>query len=136
MNPFILALIPNMVKAGFNALKDHQAKKTAIVERKDELRKMKLETDLQLIKLGNAADIEQDTKSRGFAGWMDDISFVVFLLPVPLAFIPPAVPHIKAGFTVLGEMPVEYQVCIGLMLASVWGYKRALLPLLLGRLKK
>ena len=116
--------------------------KAAQQERTDELKTMELSTKLESIRNGQMADITQDTDARGNAGWMDDISFYLFLLPVPLSFFPSMVPHIKAGFEVLEDMPEYYQVALGLMLVSVWGYRRLVVPLVevavkqwVGRLK-
>jgi hypothetical protein len=103
--------------------------KAAQKERKDELKKINLESKIQAIQAGQTADITQDTGARAAAGWMDDISFYLFLLPVPLAFFPGMVPHIQAGFTVLESMPQYYQIALGLMLVSVWGYRRLVIPL-------
>ena len=116
--------------------------KAAEKERKDTLKDKELTTKLEGIRNGQMADIEQDTSARGNAGWMDDISFYLFLLPVPLSFFPSMVPHIKAGFDVLEDMPQYYQIALGLMLVSVWGYRRLVVPLVevavkqwVGRLK-
>ncbi len=90
---------------------------------------MELTTKLESIRNGQMADISQDTSANANAGWMDDISFYLFLLPVPLSFFPSMVPHIRAGFEVLESMPQYYQVALGLMLVSVWGYRRLVIPL-------
>lgn len=129
MNPF--SIVAGLFKSGLDAYNTNKKIKAAVDERKDELKKIKLSSDLERIAKGELSDIEQDDKTRGFAGWMDDLSFVLFLLPVPLAFFPDVVPHITAGFTALEAMPVAYQVIIALMLASVWGYKRVVTPIVL-----
>lgn len=103
--------------------------KAAQKERSDELKKASLNAKLESIRAGQMADITQDTGARSNAGWMDDISFYLFLLPVPLAFFPGMVPHIQAGFAVLESMPEYYQIALGLMLVSVWGYRRLVVPL-------
>lgn len=103
--------------------------KAAQKERQDELKNMELTTKLESIRNGQMADISQDTSANANAGWMDDISFYLFLLPVPLSFFPSMVPHIRAGFEVLESMPQYYQVALGLMLVSVWGYRRLVIPL-------
>lgn len=116
--------------------------KAAKQERKDELKKASLDAKLEGIRNGQMADITQDNGARANAGWMDDISFYLFLLPVPLAFFPDMVPHIQAGFSVLETMPQYYQIALGMMLVSVWGYRRLVIPLVevvvkqwVGRLK-
>lgn len=108
---------------------DRQKIKAAEVERKDVIKKTALDAKLESIRAGQSSDIEQDNEARSNAGWMDDISFYLFLLPVPMAFVPGMDVYIKAGFDVLEDMPQYYQVALGLMLVSVWGYRRLVIPL-------
>ncbi len=136
MSPLLFTPIFGAIKSLIGAWSDNKKRGAARLKQKDDDRSTKLKSDLHLIESGQEADIIQDTNARGYAGWMDDISFYIMFSPVPLSFFPPAVPHITAGFEVLEGMPVEYQVCVGLMLASIWGYKRLITPLLLGRIKK
>ncbi len=121
---------------------NRQTIKAAKSVRKDELKKAHLDAKLAAIKNGQEADIRQDVNARQTAGWMDDISFYLFLIPVPMSFFPDMVPHIKAGFAVLDDMPEYYQIALGLMLVSVWGYRRLVIPIVevvvkqwVGRLK-
>tara|TARA_R110002073_G_scaffold321199_1_gene497180 strand:- start:878 stop:1330 length:453 start_codon:yes stop_codon:yes gene_type:complete len=97
--------------------------------RRDELRSKEL--DAKIVSARNKEDsaIYQDDNARSMAGYMDDISFYLFLTPVPLSFFPNMVPHIIAGFDALSTMPEAYQVALGLMLVQVWGYKRLVLPI-------
>lgn len=108
---------------------NRQTIKAAEKERKDELKRMDLDTKLASIRAGVASDIKQDEESRGIAGVMDDISFYVFLAPLVLCFYPPAVPHIREGFTVIESMPVWWQYGLGMMLVAVWGYRRLVVPI-------
>ena len=108
---------------------DRQKINAAQKERNDELRKASLDAKLASIKAGQSADIDADTNARSYAGWMDDISFYLFLAPVPLSFIPGMVPVIREGFAALESMPQYYQIALGLMLVSVWGYRRLVVPI-------
>lgn len=81
------------------------------------------------IKRGDVSDIQMDQESRGMVGWMDDISFYIFLSPAVLCFYPPALPHMKAGFLALEELPTWWQAGLGLMLVSVWGYRKLVSPI-------
>lgn len=85
---------------------------------------------IQTIKRGDVSDISMDQESRGLAGWMDDISFYVFLSPAVLAFFPPALPHVTAGFAALESMPQWWQAGLGMMLVSVWGYRKLVSPII------
>ncbi|CAL9987851.1 hypothetical protein VPHD148_0305 [Vibrio phage D148] len=121
--------IGDAVSAVGNYLNEGQKIKAAQKERSDDIKKASLDAKLEAIRAGQTADINQDTGARSNAGWMDDISFYLFLLPVPLSFFPGMVPHIEAGFKVLENMPEYYQISLGLMLVSVWGYRRLVIPL-------
>tara|TARA_R100000541_G_scaffold51481_1_gene58944 strand:+ start:1499 stop:1924 length:426 start_codon:yes stop_codon:yes gene_type:complete len=104
--------------------------KAAKSERKDELSKLSLETKLESIRKGEDADIQMDANANGRIPWADDLSFLLWLLPVPLAFLPSCVPHIQAGFQVLSTMPEWYMYSLGMMLISVWGYRRLVIPVI------
>jgi hypothetical protein len=73
--------------------------------------------------------MQMDVKARGVAGWMDDFSFFVFMLPALLAFVPSMVPTVTAGFIALEAMPEYYQLALGMMLVAVWGYRRLVTPI-------
>lgn len=124
-----LGLITEAISSVGEYFTNGQKIKAAEKERLSELKKMEIEAKLEAIKTGTAADISQDTVGMKNAGLMDDISFYLFLAPVPLAFIPGMVGHIQAGFQVLENMPDYYKIALGLMLVSVWGYRRLVLPL-------
>ena len=112
--------------------KDKQEIKAAVRERGDVLKKLKLEA----ITRSDDATITMDTEARSLAGYMDDISFYLFLAPLPLVFIPSMQPHVMAGFQALETMPVWYQTALGLMLAAVWGYRKIVQPIILKLLGK
>lgn len=122
--------IPSIIGSIGAYFNEGQKIKAAQKERSDTLKRTALDAKLKAIEAGQSADITQDKSARSEAGWMDDISFYLFLLPVPLAFVPDAVPHIQAGFAVLESMPEYYQIALGMMLVSVWGYRRLVIPLL------
>ena len=128
MNPF--SIVTNLISSGVSYFSEKNKIKAAITERKDELARLSLESKLEVIKRGDIADIEMDADSRNNAGWMDDVSFFVFLTPAVLAFYPPALPHIHAGFDALRAMPEWYQYALGMMLVSVWGYRKLVGPII------
>ena len=134
MNP--ISAILGVFNSVTNAYSNNQKIKAAVRTRKDELTQTKVDAKIKRIADGDMSDIEQDDNARGFAGWMDDISFFIFILPIPLSFFPFFVPHIQEGFLVLKGMPVEYQCIIAMMLASVWGYKRVINPVIIAFTKK
>ena len=102
---------------------------TEVVKGKQAIKKAVTESKIKRIEAKEMTDIELDKLSRENSGWRDDISFYLFLMPMVLAFYPPALPHIQAGFIALESMPQWYQYGLGMMLISVWGYRKLVSPI-------
>lgn len=124
-----LATVTTLLSAAAKYFSEGRQIKAAVKIRKDELSKLSLETKLQAIKSSDETAIAMDKNTEGRISWADDVSFAVFLLPALLAFWPPALPHIQAGFTALRSMPDWYQYALGMMLVSVWGYRQLVNPI-------
>lgn len=122
-----IPIISDIIKGVSDYANKRQEIKAAVRERKDVIKEKALDAKLEGIRNGTEADIEMD-KNRN-SGWMDDVSFAVFLMPALLAFYPPAIPHIEAGFKALASMPLWYQYALGMMLVAVWGYRRLVTPI-------
>jgi len=131
----LLTIVPSLVKGAFGYFEKKQVIKQAIDERKDELKKLALTNQLEGIKNATEADMQLDRTSEDRIAWADDVSFAVFLMPAIFAFYPPALPHITAGFEALKSMPEWYQYALGMMLISVWGYRRLVSPIILSLTK-
>jgi len=128
LNP--LSIIGDAITAVGGYFRDGQKIKAAVGERKDELKKINLTARIESAKAGVTHDMKMDESARANAGWMDDISFYVFLAPAILAFFPGMVDHIENGFAVLQDMPDWYQYALGMMLVSVWGYRKLVSPII------
>lgn len=127
----LIGFIPGLFKSGLDTYKEGKQIKAAKDERKDELKKMSLETKLESIKKAETANLDIDTVNGSDPiPWANDVSFALGLLPIPLAFIPGMAPHIAAGFTVIGNMPDAYKYGLGMMLVSVWGYRNLVEPII------
>ena len=131
MNPF--KWVGNLVTAIVNPVGEYftegQKIKAAKQHRKDELKKLNLEAKLESIKNSEKSNTEMDKEAENRIPWADDLTLVLFLLPFVLAFCPPALPHIQAGFEALDKMPEWYKYSIGMMLVSVWGYRNLVAPI-------
>ena len=125
-----LNLISSAIEAVGGYFRDGQKIKAAVSVRKDELKKLDLEAKIKTATASVENDIKMDEGARANAGWMDDISFYVFLAPAILAFFPGMVEHVKNGFAVLATMPEWYQYALGMMLISVWGYRKLVSPII------
>ena len=127
LNP--LSLVGDAITAVGSYFTEGQKIKAAVNERKDELKKLNLEAKIKSATASVENDMKMDEDARANAGWMDDISFYVFLAPAVLAFFPSMVEHIENGFAVLVNMPDWYQYALGMMLVSVWGYRKLVGPI-------
>ena len=105
-------------------------------ERNDQLNEAQTLAAIKRIEAGDNADSDLDMYFVKNNGWKDDISFYIFLSPALLAFFPSMVPHIQAGFDVLENMPVWYQIALAMMLVAVWGYRRMVRPIVESFLKR
>ena len=126
----------NLVEPVVGLFQERQTIKAAKQERKDVLKQMSLKTKLEGIRRSNQTTSDLDAGSRKYAGLMDDVSFYLFIMPVPLVFIPSMQIHVMNGFKALESMPLWYQVTLGLMLASLWGYRKLVQPIILKFLGK
>ena len=104
---------------------------TELVKGSQAIKKAKVKAKIDKIKRGDLSTISMDQGARQAAGWMDDISFYAFLGSAFLCFYPPALPHMRAGFAALATMPLWWQYALGLMLASVWGYRKLIEPIVM-----
>jgi len=130
MLSLILKALGTVVAPAAEAYKNHQTIKDAKNVRVHELKTAELTNKLEQIKQGSLSDMKMDEDSNQRIAWADDVSFIVFLVPCLFAFYPPAVPHIMAGFKTLESMPQWYQIALGMMLVSVWGYRRIVTPII------
>ena len=91
-------------------LKNKAEEKQAIHQRK-----------LEVIKNESSWDNIQATNSG--ASFKDEWFVLLFSIPLILAFIPDAVPHVKAGFDVLESMPDWYKGFLGAAVAASFGLR-------------
>ena len=129
MFTIIAGLLKSAIAPVADAYSKHQTIKDAKNVRKHELATKSLDNKLEQIKQGSLSDMNMDEGANSRIAWADDVSFIIFLVPCLAAFYPPALPHITAGFKALESMPEWYQVALGMMLISVWGYRRIVTPI-------
>jgi len=72
------------------------------------------------------AEIEWDKLAvGGMAGsWKDEWLTILFSIPLFLCFIPGAYRYVQEGFEALQRTPEWYQMSIGVIVASSFGYRR------------
>ena len=92
--------------------------------RKEELKDAQHERRLDVIAKGNAAEAEWNLTAIKNSGWKDEWLTILLSIPLVLAFYPPAIPHVMAGFEALAAMPLWYQSAMGLMIGSAFGYQK------------
>lgn len=110
-------------------IKSNSEMKRHLQERQLNMKEQILSSKLDLIKNGANADSLMDTE-RKHSWWMDDLSFIILLMPLVLAFIPSMSCYVQAGFEAIASMPEWYKYSVAMMLISVWGWRRVLTPIL------
>lgn len=86
-----------------------------------EIKKAKIDMQVSRYKKLGEMDLEA-TKGMMFS-WKDEYLLVLFTIPLVLAFIPPLVPYVIAGFQILQTLPAWYQWAITGMVAATFGLR-------------
>lgn len=110
---------------------EKQVLASAVDARKDELKKLSLESKLKGVSEASESDMKMDQEANERISWGDDLTLILALLPCVLAFFPSQLPSVMAGFAALEAMPMWYKYALGMILASVWGYRRLVSPIIL-----
>ena len=127
----ITKLLDVLVEPISSYFKNRSVIKAEVKKRKDEIKKLSLKAKIKSIQKSEDINLSLD-QSNGSdpIPWANDVTLVLFLLPFVLAFYPPALPHIIAGFEALENMPEWYKYSLAMMLISVWGYRNLVSPII------
>lgn len=104
------ALLGPIVDIVGSHFKHRAEEKQATHERK--LEALKQDANWENIHASNAND-----------SWRDELFSVLFSIPLVMAFIPPLVPYVEAGFLVLETMPEYYRALLAALVASSVGLR-------------
>lgn len=126
MANFVADAISGILSPVSDYLTNRATIKEAGKKRKDELKKLSLEAQIKGVEQNIDIDAKNGTDP---IPWANDLTLLIFLMPFVLAFYPPALPHIEAGFEALKAMPEWYKWSLGMMLVSVWGYRNLVTPI-------
>ena len=85
--------------------------------------KAEAEAKVMTTQAQSAADWETAMARASNQSWKDEWITILFSIPLILAFIPPAVPHVKEGFRVLSTMPEWYQYGLSVIIAASFGVR-------------
>lgn len=88
---------------------------------KIDIKKAKIQMEVDRYKQLGEMDLAAQ-KGMMFS-WKDEYLLVLFSIPLILAFIPPLVPYVIAGFQVLQGLPAWYQWSITGMVAATFGLR-------------
>lgn len=86
-----------------------------------EIKKAKIQMKVDRYKQLGQMDMEA-MKGMQFS-WKDEYLLVLFSIPLILAFVPPLVPYVIAGFQILQSLPAWYQWSITGMVAATFGLR-------------
>lgn len=66
----------------------------------------------------------EDRMAEGsVASWKDEYYTILLSIPMVLCFFPDMVPHVKAGFAALDEMPDWYRWALMLSIGASFGFR-------------
>lgn len=68
-------------------------------------------------------DHEWEIESLRNSGWKDEWVLILLSIPMVLAFIPPTVEYVVAGFEALSQTPEWYRWLIVMIFAAVYGIR-------------
>ena len=85
--------------------------------------KAEAEAKVMVTQAESAADWETAMARASNQSWKDEWITILFSIPLILAFIPPAVPHVQEGFRVLSTMPEWYQYGLSVIIAASFGVR-------------
>ena len=85
--------------------------------------KAEAEAKVMVTQAESAADWETAMARASNQSWKDEWITILFSIPLILAFIPPAVPHVQEGFRVLAGMPEWYQYGLSVIIAASFGVR-------------
>lgn len=86
-------------------------------ERKAEVKEAKHKREVEL-----ASTWETESVSNN--GWKDEYWTVILSIPLIGVFIPPLVPFIAEGFSVLEQTPEWYRWAVAISIASAFGFRK------------
>lgn len=66
---------------------------------------------------------EDRMAEASISSWRDEFWTIILAIPMILSFFPEMVPHVKAGFEALDEMPEWYRWAVMLSIASSFGFR-------------
>ena len=85
--------------------------------------KAEAEDKVMVTQAESAADWETAMARARNQSWKDEWITILFSIPLILAFIPPAVPHVQEGFRVLSTMPEWSQYGLSVIIAASFGVR-------------
>lgn len=92
-------------------------------------KKEQAKADAQATVMVKAAEKESNWESimAGHSGqsWKDEWLTILFSIPMILAFFPPLVDDVQAGFAALETMPSWYQYTLSVIVAASFGIRSA-----------
>ena len=115
----ILGPLLSLVTTGVEKYAEHkkleQEEKTAIKKAKVRRAEKLDEAD---------ADWDKIMAEGSKESWKDEFWTIVLAIPAVLAFFPPTVDAVLAGFEALEQMPEWYKAAVGVAIAAAFGFRK------------
>ena len=82
------------------------------------------ETDARVARMSHEDSWEIRMAEASANSWKDEWITLLFSLPIIMAFIPPLVPYVAAGFDVLNSMPDWFKMGWGVIISASFGVRK------------
>ena len=119
-----MSLLGALVKPITSVVEGWTRRRTVKLESELAVAEAKTNATIERLKTAQEADIAWERTALKTAGWKDEFLLIVFSIPLIMVFIPGYDHFVHAGFDALKETPDWYQWCIGIMVASAYGYRK------------
>lgn len=91
-------------------------------EQKNEVEKAKIRRIQNLDEAD--ADWDKIMAEGSQNSWKDEFWTIILAIPAVLAFFPPTVDYVLAGFEALKQMPDWYKAAVGIAIAAAFGFRK------------
>lgn len=122
--PIIGDIIGQLFGIGRDYLEGRRKIKQAELDSKLKINEVKTQTQAEVIKDSQKADIAWENTSLKQSGWKAEYWTIVLSIPLIMCFIPGLVPYVVAGFAALSNTPLWYQYTVGIAIGSAFGVRK------------
>lgn len=121
----IFKFISNLFTPAVNAFDRYQGRKAEVHKAKHQLKLAKIGAETKRFELQQAATTNWDMEAmrQSQFSWKDEVLMIILFAPFIASFIPGLQEHVKAGFVLIGDLPIWYQSSLVGIIAASFGLR-------------